>query len=63
HTDSYTFVNLQTGVRYGKLTATLYGENLGNSRATTYIHPESFVYSRYAILRPRTVGVRFAYSL
>ena len=61
-TDSYTYVNLQTGVRFGNVNATLYGENLGNSRATTYIHPEAFVYSRYAILRPRTFGVRVGYD-
>jgi iron complex outermembrane receptor protein len=63
YTDSYTYVNLQTGARFGKLTATLYGENLGNSRATVYIHPEAFVYSRYAIVRPRTFGVRLGYAL
>ncbi len=38
-------------------------ENVGNSRATTYIHPEAFVYSRYAIVRPRTFGVRIGYNL
>jgi outer membrane receptor protein involved in Fe transport len=61
-TDSYTYVNLQTGARFGKWNAMLYGENLGNSRATTYIHPEAFVYSRYAILRPRTFGLRLGYE-
>jgi outer membrane receptor protein involved in Fe transport len=61
HTDSYTHVNLQTGITLGSLTFTLYGENLGNSDAVTYIHPEAFVYSRYAILRPRTFGLRFDY--
>jgi outer membrane receptor protein involved in Fe transport len=62
-TDSYTYVNLQTGVQVGRVNATLYVENLGNSRAVTYIHPESFVYSRYSILRPRTFGIRFEYAL
>ena len=62
-TDSYTYVNLQSGIAVGKLDVTLYVENLGNSRATTYIHPEAFVYSRYAILRPRTFGVRIGYNL
>jgi iron complex outermembrane receptor protein len=60
---SYTYVNLQTGARFGRTTATLYGENLGNSGATTYIHPEAFVYSRFAIVRPRTFGVRLGYNL
>ncbi len=40
----------------------LYAENIGNSRATTYIHPEAFVYSRYSIVRPRTIGVRIGYD-
>ncbi len=62
-TDSYTYVNLQTGITVGKVMATLYVENLGNSRATTYIHPEAFVYSRYGILRPRTFGIRLGYNL
>jgi hypothetical protein len=53
---------LQTGVGVGKTTATLYVENLANSNAVVYIHPEAFVDSRYAILRPRTFGVRFGYQ-
>jgi hypothetical protein len=44
------------------VTATLYGENLSNSRDVTYIHPEAFVFSRYAILRPRTFGLRLGYQ-
>lgn len=61
-TDTYTNVDLQTGIGVGKTTTTLYVENLSNSRAVVYIHPEAFVDSRYAILRPRTVGVRFGYQ-
>jgi len=61
--DAYTYVNLQTGIRLGRLSTTFYVENLGNSGATTYVHPEAFVYSRYAILRPRTFGVRVGYNL
>lgn len=61
--DTYTNINLQTGVRIGKLSTTFYVENLTNSRAVTYIHPEAFTYSRYAILRPRTFGVRIGYNL
>ena len=62
-TDTYTYVNLQTGFRINRFSTTFYVENLGNSGATVYIHPEAFVYSRYAILRPRTFGVRFGYNL
>lgn len=61
-TDSYTYVNLQTGIGIDKMTATLYVENLGNSDAVVYIHPEAFVDSRYSILRPRTYGVRVGYQ-
>jgi outer membrane receptor protein involved in Fe transport len=62
HTDSYTYANLQTGFGFDKLTATLYVENLGNSDAVVYIHPENFIDSRYAIVRPRTFGVRLGYQ-
>ncbi|MCM8731654.1 TonB-dependent receptor [Hephaestia sp. GCM10023244] len=62
-TDTYTYINLQTGVTIGKFATTFYMENVGNSRATTYIHPEAFVFSRYAIVRPRTFGVRIGYNL
>jgi iron complex outermembrane receptor protein len=61
-TDSYSYVNLQTGIGFGKLSATLYVENLGNSDAVVYVHPESFIDSRYTILRPRTFGVRVGYQ-
>jgi iron complex outermembrane receptor protein len=63
NTDAYTFINLQTGINFSKFSVTAYVENLGNSGATTYIHPEAFVYSRYAILRPRTFGIRIGYNL
>jgi len=61
-TDAYTVYSAQTGITRGNLSATLYGENLGNSRAVTYVHPEAFIYSRYAIVRPRTFGVRVGYQ-
>jgi hypothetical protein len=62
HTDTYTEFNLQSGFGVGKTTTTFYVENLGNSRAVVYIHPESFIDSRYGILRPRTIGVRVGYQ-
>ncbi|MET0533438.1 MAG: TonB-dependent receptor [Steroidobacter sp.] len=61
-TDAYSYVNLQTGIGLDKLTATLYVENLGNNDGVVYIHPESFVDSRYSILRPRTYGMRVEYQ-
>ncbi|WCM25816.1 TonB-dependent receptor [Sphingomonas sp. QA11] len=63
NTDAYTYLNLQTGITIRDLSVTFYMENIANSRATTYIHPEAFVYSRYAIVRPRTFGVRIGYNL
>lgn len=62
HTDSYTYANLQTGFGIDKMTATFYVENLANDDAVVYIHPESFIDSRHAILRPRTYGVRLGYQ-
>jgi iron complex outermembrane recepter protein len=62
HTDTYTDFNAQTGFVVGKTTTTFYAENIGNSRAVVYIHPESFVDSRYGILQPRTIGVRVGYQ-
>lgn len=61
-TDAYTTINLQTGIGIGKMSTTLYVENLGNSDAVVYVHPEAFIDSRYAILRPRTFGVRMGYE-
>ena len=61
--DTYTNINLQTGVHIEKLSVTFYMENVANTRAITYIHPEAFTYSRYAILRPRTFGVRLGWNL
>lgn len=61
-TDAYAYLNFQTGIKLGKFSTTFYVENLGNSRAAVYIHPENFIYSRYATLRPRTFGVRVGYG-
>jgi outer membrane receptor protein involved in Fe transport len=61
-TDSYTYANVQTGFGISKMTATLYVENLGNSDGVVYIHPEAFIDSRYATVRPRTFGVRVGYQ-
>lgn len=61
--DTYTVVNLQTGFRVQRLSVTFYMENVGNTYAVTYIHPEAFTYSRYAIVRPRTFGVRVGFNL
>lgn len=62
-TDTYNNVNLSFGIRSGTLTLTTYVENVADSHAVTYLHPENFVASRYGILWPRTVGIRLGYGL
>ena len=42
-------------------TVGLYAENLFDDRSINYVHPEAFIDGRYGVVRPRTVGVRFAY--
>jgi len=61
-TDTYTDINVQTGFGVGKMTTTFYVENLTNTDAVVYIHPEAFVDSRYSIVHPRTFGVRLGYQ-
>jgi iron complex outermembrane receptor protein len=63
YTDEYQVVNLSLGLTSGDLSATFYVENLLDDDATTYLHPEGFLDSRYGLLQPRTVGVRLGYSL
>ena len=53
---------MQTGFGINKMTGTFYVENVGNSDAVVYIHPEGFIDSRYTIVRPRTFGVRVGYQ-
>ncbi|SMF67735.1 TonB-dependent receptor [Allosphingosinicella indica] len=60
-TDAWTNVNLYAGVNVGDLDLTAYVENVLNDSSITYIHPEAFLDSRFARLRPRTVGIRAGY--
>jgi outer membrane receptor protein involved in Fe transport len=62
YTDSYNNVNLTLGGTIGSLTATAYVENLRADDSITYIPPEAFITSRFATMRPRTVGLRFNYD-
>ena len=61
-TESYEVVNLLAGASFGNVKVTGYVENLFDSKAITYVHPEAFLDSRYARLRPRTVGVRVGFD-
>lgn len=61
-TESWENVNIYVGANVGDLSITAYVENLLDDNSITYVHPEAFLASRYATLRPRTIGVRLGYS-
>ncbi|WP_407352633.1 TonB-dependent receptor [Luteimonas sp. R10] len=61
HTDDYTVVNASLAAAFDRVTVGLYAENLFDDRSINYVHPESFLDSRYGVVRPRTVGVRVGY--
>ncbi len=61
-TEAWTNVNLYAGTKLGALGITAYVENLLDDDSITYVHPEAFLDSRYARLRPRTLGVRLDYA-
>ncbi|WP_429912235.1 TonB-dependent receptor [Glycocaulis sp.] len=61
-TDAYTVVNGTLAASFDRLTAGVYVENLFDDRSVTYVHPEAFLDGRYALQRPRTIGVRVGYS-
>ncbi|OHB35299.1 MAG: TonB-dependent receptor [Phenylobacterium sp. RIFCSPHIGHO2_01_FULL_70_10] len=61
HTDAYTTVNANVAAAFEHFTVGAYVENLFDDRSVTYVHPEAFLASRYARVRPRTVGVRVRY--
>jgi len=61
-TESYEVVNLLAGVDIGRVKITGYVENLFDDKAITYVHPEAFLDSRYARLRPRTIGARVGFD-
>ncbi len=63
YTDTYNTVN--TNFRFvidRKLTVSPYCENVFDSAAIAYVHPEAFIASRYGRLQPRTIGVRANYN-
>ncbi|WP_374408799.1 TonB-dependent receptor [Pelagerythrobacter sp.] len=61
-TDAWTNVNLFAGTKLGAVGITAYVENLLDDDSITYVHPEAFLDSRYARMRPRTFGVRLDYA-
>ncbi|MDR6624981.1 TonB-dependent receptor [Caulobacter segnis] len=61
-TDSYQNVNATFAVAMGQTTIGAYVENLFDDHSITYVHPEAFLASRFATMRPRTAGVRLGYA-
>ncbi|MBL8643376.1 MAG: TonB-dependent receptor, partial [Rhodospirillaceae bacterium] len=62
-TDAFENVGLTAGAAWGEWKVTGYVENLFDNHEITYVHPEAFLASRFGTLIPRTVGVRFGYSM
>jgi outer membrane receptor protein involved in Fe transport len=60
YTEAYTVVNVQTGLSKDNWKLVGYVENLFDDSSITYVHPEGFLDSRYARVRPQTVGVRLS---
>jgi iron complex outermembrane receptor protein len=58
----YTTYNGAAGVSRGAWTAQLYGENLSNSQGYPFSFYSLFVKAN-TVIRPRTLGLRFSYSL
>ena len=62
YTEAYTVVNAQAGISKNDWKVIAYVENLFDDSSITYVHPEGFLDSRYARVRPQTIGVRFSYE-
>jgi outer membrane receptor protein involved in Fe transport len=63
YTDTYNTVNTNFRLAIDRrLTVAAYCENVFDSAAIVYVHPEAFVASRYGRLQPRTIGVRVGYD-
>jgi iron complex outermembrane recepter protein len=63
YTDTYNVLNANFRVLLDRrTTVSLYGENLADSHAVNYLHPEAFIASRYGRVQPRTIGIRLGYD-
>jgi iron complex outermembrane receptor protein len=58
---AYSTFDCSLGVAKDAWTATLYGQNIGNSNASTFISTDQFIVAQTP-LRPRIVGVTAAYK-
>lgn len=61
-TEAHEVVNLSAGAYIGDWTVIAYVENLFDTDAITYVHPEAFLDSRYAKQRPLTFGLRVGFD-
>jgi outer membrane receptor protein involved in Fe transport len=63
YTDTYNTVNTNFRLAIDRrLTIAAYCENVFDSAAIVYVHPEAFIASRYGRLQPRTIGLRLGYD-
>jgi iron complex outermembrane receptor protein len=58
---AYSTVEASAGVSKDAWTFTIYGENLANSNASTFISTDQFIVAQTP-LRPRVIGASFSYS-
>jgi iron complex outermembrane receptor protein len=61
YTDSYTIANANLAFDFERFTIGAYVENLFDDRSVTYVHPEAFLDGRYALVPPRTIGLRVGF--
>lgn len=59
---SYEKVDASLGWANEHLGATLYVENLTDSKKVIFINPANFSFNRYGTLRPRVIGLRLSYK-
>jgi outer membrane receptor protein involved in Fe transport len=58
---AYTTYDASVGASKGPWSATLFGENLSNSNASTFVSTDQFIVEQTP-LRPRVVGLTFSYN-
>lgn len=59
---AYEKIDASLGWSKDRIGATLYVENLTDSKKVIYINPANFSFNRYSTLRPRVIGLRLSYS-
>lgn len=58
---AYEKLDVSFGWTNGQVSATLYADNLMDSKKVIYINPANFSFNRYSTLRPRVIGLRLSY--